>query len=147
MNLAYRHIYRHMAALTMLELTIVLAIVAVVAAYALPSYQRFIARGYRVDAVSALYRAVLFIEGQGGGDELPSGFDQAPQHGNAVYGVRRLPADEDNGGYAVQARPLATGPMQNDICGTFILDATGARSNLTAQPLDKAQMSDCWHER
>ena len=46
-----------------------------------------------------------------------------------IYRLRVLPADDANGGYSVEAAPTETGPMRDDACGTFTLDATGLRGN------------------
>ncbi|MFC0397558.1 type IV pilin protein [Paraburkholderia rhizosphaerae] len=119
-------------AFTLLELVIALAIIAVLAAFAVPSYRAQISRGHRMDAAAALYRAAQFVESapRGGGTiMLPSGFDQVPQSGAAVYRLQMLPADDANGGYTLEARPTEAGPMHDDRCGIFALDATGLRSN------------------
>ena len=62
-------------------------------------------------------------------DTLPSGFDQAPVAGVAVYRLNVLPGNRDDGGYTLQAQPVDAGPMRDDVCGSFVLDATGKRSN------------------
>jgi len=60
---------------------------------------------------------------------LPPGLDQAPQFGTPVYRVRVLPADDTNGGYSIEGTPAEAGPMRDDPCGAFTLDATGQRGN------------------
>jgi type IV pilus assembly protein PilE len=140
-------------AFTLLELVIALAIIAVLAALGLPSYQSQIARGHRVDAASALYRAAQYVESaprNGGTPTLPAGFDQAPQSGTPIYRLKVLAADDANGGYMLEAAPIDTGPMRDDPCGTFTLDATGVRANRAA--LGKGGLSDvdiaqCWNSR
>jgi type IV pilus assembly protein PilE len=121
---------------TLLELAITLAIVATLAVFAVPSYRNHVARTHRVDAAAALYRAAQFVE-QASGDAvtaLPPGIDQAPQFGTAIYHLKVLPADDSNGGYAIEAVPTESGPASNDACGTFTLDATGLRGNRTDGP-------------
>ncbi|MEW6342759.1 MAG: type IV pilin protein [Paraburkholderia sp.] len=135
-----------LAAFTLLELIIALAIAAILVVYAVPSYRGHVARSHRIDAASALYRAAQFMEAGTSGEvsSLPAGLDQAPPFGTPVYRLQALPADEKNGGYAVEARPLETGPMHDDPCGIFILDATGLRTN---RPMDGAAAPDsdlCW---
>ncbi|RFU45912.1 type IV pilin protein [Paraburkholderia sp. DHOC27] len=141
------------SAFTLLELVIALAIAAVLVVYAVPSYHNHVARSHRVDAASALYRAAQFIEANTSNDanqssaQLPSGFDQAPLFGTAVYKLRVLPADDSNGGYALEARPVESGPMQDDACGTFILDATGLRTNHAADGSAVSDAQSCWNTR
>lgn len=133
----------------MLELVVALAIMAVLTAYAIPSFVRQVARGHRVDAVIALHRAAQFMEAHGGNERgiavLPSGFDQAPADGEAVYLLRVLPADRNNGGYAIEAIPAEAGPMRDDRCGIYVLDATGKRTNRAAQGVTR--VGDCWLAR
>jgi type IV pilus assembly protein PilE len=136
------------AGFSMLELVMALAIVAVLAAYSVPSYFGYVARGHRVDAIIALHRAAQFVEAHGGGTDalaltLPKGLDQVPSQGPAVYRLRLLSANELNGGYALEARPSEEGPMRADACGTFVLDASGKRSNLAAATGATAG-GDCW---
>jgi type IV pilus assembly protein PilE len=136
-------------AFTLLELIIALAIAAILVVYAVPSYRGHVARSHRVDAASALYRAAQFVEAGAPGEAnpLPVGLDQAPPFGTAVYRLRALPADETNGGYAVEASPIETGPMSDDPCGSFILDATGSRANRKAEGVVTTDPDICWNTR
>jgi type IV pilus assembly protein PilE len=133
-------------AFSLLELVVALAIAATLAAFAVPSYRAHIAKAHRTDAASALFRAAQFAESavHADGAPLPSGLDQVPQGGRATYRLRILPADDTNGGYSLEAQPLENGPMADDACGTFILDATGSRSNRGAAG---AASNDCWSGR
>ncbi|WP_233847456.1 type IV pilin protein [Paraburkholderia sp. HD33-4] len=135
------------SAFTLLELVIALAIAATLAAFAIPSYRSHIARTHRVDAASALYRAAQFVEGAAsdGVPPLPPGIDQAPQFGAPVYRVRVLPVDDTNGGYSIEAAPVETGPMREDPCGTFTLDATGQRGNRNDASGTTLTSSECWN--
>lgn len=140
-------------AFSLLELVVALAIVAVVTAYAMPAYRAYAARGYRMDAMLALYRAAHFIEtawsvrpAPGSAGMLPAGLDRVPPQGPAVYRLHLQPADADNGGYAIEAVPSAGGLMANDRCGTFVLDATGRRANRVSG-VSAVQMEDCWRGR
>jgi type IV pilus assembly protein PilE len=144
------------SAFTLLELVIALAIAAVLAVFAVPSYRSHVARSHRIDAASALYRAAQFIEAGVPGDAsesanpsspLPVGLDQAPPFGTAIYRLRALPADDTNGGYAVEARPVESGPMRDDACGTFVLDATGARANHAADGSAVDDPQTCWNAK
>ncbi|WP_025601513.1 type IV pilin protein [Burkholderia sp. WSM2230] len=136
----------HMFAFTLLELVITLAIVAVLALFAVPSYRSHVARTHRIDAASALFRTAQFVEGAASASivALPPGFDQAPQSGAVVYRVRVLPADDANGGYAIEAVPDESGPMRDDPCGVFTLDATGLRSNRSGSNGSALPVAECW---
>ncbi|QGZ62197.1 type IV pilin protein [Paraburkholderia acidisoli] len=136
-------------AFTLLELVIALAAVAIVAAYALPGWYAQIARGHRIDAVAALYRAAQWIDTQNPSAlALPAGYEQAPSTGRPVYRLRIASGDETNGGYAISAEPAAGGPMRDDTCGTFVLDATGVRGNRVASGDAAATVTQmCWKDR
>ncbi|MEX3979527.1 type IV pilin protein [Paraburkholderia sp. EG287A] len=136
-------------AFTLLELVIALAVAAIVAAFAMPGWSAQIARGHRIDAVAALYRAAQFVDTQSASIALlPTGFDQAPPTGTPIYRLRLMPADDSNGGYALVADPVEAGPMRGDACGAFVLDATGARSNHAAGGGAVAAATQmCWRDR
>jgi type IV pilus assembly protein PilE len=138
-----------MCAFTLLELMITLAIAATLAAFAVPTYRSHVVRTHRVDAASALYRAAQFVEGAANDSAaaLPPGLNQAPQFGTPIYRLSVLPADEANGGYAIEAAPSEGGPMRDDPCGIFTLDATGLRGNRSAGGADASQpsTSECWN--
>ncbi|MFP6558175.1 type IV pilin protein [Paraburkholderia sp. B3] len=136
-------------AFTLLELAMALAAMAIVAVFALPSWSGQIARSHRIETVTVLYRAAQFIDTQVSVPAvLPAGMDQSPPTGPPVYRLRLLPADESNGGYGLEASPVATGPMHGDPCGIFTLDATGARGNRTAIAGTVAPVAEeCWRGR
>jgi type IV pilus assembly protein PilE len=137
----------HASAFTLLELMITLAIAATLAVFAVPSYRSHVARTHRIDAASALYRAAQFVEGAAsqGTPTLPPGLDQAPQLGTPVYHLHVLPADDANGGYAIEATPSESGPMRDDTCGIFTLDATGLRGNKNGTTGSSSASDDCWN--
>ncbi|PLZ00177.1 pilus assembly protein PilE [Burkholderia sp. WAC0059] len=132
-------------AFTLLELVIALAIAAVIAAFALPSYRGQIAHGYRADAVAALYRAAQFVDSRfPDAAALPAGLDRAPESGTAVYRLRVLSGNDASGGYVIEARPMEDGPMRDDSCGVFTLDATGERGNQSAAGTGTPPWAECW---
>jgi type IV pilus assembly protein PilE len=130
-----------------------MAVVAILAMFAVPAYRSHVSRAHRIDAAPALYRAAQFVEAGAPGDAspLPAGLDEAPPSGTGVCRLRVLPADDTNGGYAVEARPIESGPMRDDACGTFALDATGLRTDRAASgAADGAVAADpdmCWNAR
>ncbi|CAG4886348.1 type IV pilin protein [Paraburkholderia saeva] len=136
-------------AFTLLELVIAMVIAAVLAVFALPSWHAQVARSHRVDAASALYRAAQYVEtsAEKSAGSLPVGLDQAPAFGTPVYRLRVIGADDTNGGYSVEARPVETGPMREDACGTFVIDATGLRKNQGTGGAAMANTDECWSTR
>lgn len=137
---------RNSHAFSLLELVVAMAIAATLAVFAISTWRVHIAKARRMDAASALYRAAQFVESSAYayGAPLPSGLDQAPQAGKAIYHLRILSADDANGGYALEAQPIENGPMADDACGAFILDATGMKSNRGSAD---AGPEECWSTR
>ncbi len=134
---------------TLLELMIALGVMAVIATFAMPSYRLYVAKGHRMDAAAALYRAAQYVENTrtiGSSDvssRLPAGFDQAPANGTPVYRLRLTGESESNGGYSIAAEPVQPG----DECGIFILDATGARANRLDETLTPPNVAACWGQK
>jgi type IV pilus assembly protein PilE len=134
---------------TLLELMIALGVVAIIATFAIPAYRGHVAKAHRMEASTALYRAAQFIETaraaqpapNADAPALPAGFDHAPANGAPVYRLHAIAESATNGGYAIEAEPVAPGAMQDDGCGVFIIDATGARSNRAPNSGDTAA---CW---
>ncbi|KAG0188759.1 hypothetical protein DFQ28_004413 [Apophysomyces sp. BC1034] len=127
--------------MTLVEIVIALALVAIMATYALPTYREYMRRGMRVAAVNAVYHAAHYVEIQlaqralsAGADTigLPAGLSYAPPGGHAAYAIRVTGATQTNGGYSVIAEPLRDGLVgADDPCGAYRLDATGSRSNFS----------------
>jgi type IV pilus assembly protein PilE len=131
---------------TLLELMITLGVAAIIATFAMPIYREQVARGHRMDAVTALYRAAQYVESarmvssNDAATKLPNGLDQAPSLGAAVYVLRMLGESEQNGGYSIEAQPVD----DKDACGIYSMDATGVRSNRTVEKLTPPKVAACW---
>lgn len=141
-------------AFTLLELMIALSVAGILALFTVPAYRLHVAKAHRLDAAAALSRAVQFVESvqlaQTGSSAITliAGIDQAPSSGAPVYRLAVLPESPTNGGYGIEASPVAPGPMQDDACGVYIIEATGMRANratgTAATALDTAQSAACW---
>ena len=130
---------------TLLELMIIVAIVAILVAIAIPNYQRYILRSYRVDARNTLENIALKIEQNfkvtrqwntlatniGGSTVLSNqtlaawGPSQSPLGGNARYNItfEGVPTAQ---GYTLRA--TAVGAQQADEpCASFFLTQSGVR--------------------
>ncbi|SAK95510.1 type IV pilin protein [Caballeronia ptereochthonis] len=149
---------RRAAGFSLLELMIALGVVAIIATFAIPAYRAHVTKAHRLDAAAAVIRAVQFVETarlaqaseNGNASALSTGLDQAPSNGAAVYRLAVLPESSTNGGYAIEAAPVVSGAMQDDACGTFVMEATGLRWNhapAATTPLDAARSAACWAGR
>lgn len=136
--------------LSLIELLVVLLIVGIVSAIALPSYTQHVQRGHRAQAIGALLEAQHFMErfysahGRYDGSaqepgklpELPLRLQGVPANSNLRYQLRLDSATVN--AYELQAEPV--GSMANDECGILTLNQTGLKglgdSDLSA--------ADCW---
>ena len=141
-------VYRS-AGFTLLELMIVLAVVAVLAGWGIPSYREHVVRVHRASAVSALYRAAQYLETlDGAPPALPDALAQAPPDGRAVYRLtlRQPDGDDSPVTYELEAIPLDTGAMHDDACGAFTLRSDGTKGNTRRDGADE-QGAACWGVR
>lgn len=141
---------------TLIELLIVIAIVAILAAVAMPSYTEYVARGVRAEARAQLQMAAQYMQrfqaandsymadraGTAIADLMPSQFMQSPADGPAVYkiefGTGKSTATATE--FTLIMSPLAGKRMDGDKCGGFALDSYG-RKSVTATGADR---DTCW---
>ncbi len=136
------------------ELLVALAIVALLAAAAVPLWQRQVERTRRLDATDALLRIAVLQERfhlENGRYARPAELAAAPPAGLGVAGTERgyyalelqaLAGDADSG---YRARAIAQQPgvqARDEQCRILALDSTGGRSAETAQGEDSSEA--CW---
>lgn len=131
-----------MAGLTLVEIIVVVAIAAILLSLAVPSYQRYLQRGHRADAIRSMLEVATCQERV----RSESGFyDTGHCLGNAETGFYRLriePAAQANSlVFKVIASPLKRD--RNDYCGDLSLDQAGARGVSG----DSDQTMACWSGR
>jgi len=136
---------------TLIELMIVVAIVAILAAVALPSYQESVARGNRADARSVLLQAVQWMERHytennqydkfAGGDavttsSLPTPI-KSPADGNARYNLTLTLASQ-----TYTLKMVRTGAASTDRCGDFTIDHLGVKG--IENQTTGMTVAECW---
>jgi len=117
---------------SLIELLIVLAVIGMLAAIALPAYDEPLKQTARAEAVGLLHDVALRLEQHrvrhGRYDEPPP--DRPWPAGTRHY---RLTVRPDVTTYRLTAERVPGGRFGHDPCGDFQLDQAGRRDNLGAQ--------------
>ena len=135
------------AGFSLVELLVVLVIMGVLSALALPGYTRYVQRGNRTEVMAALLEAQHFMERYYSANGqylspanavplLPQRLQGIPSQGNVRYQLSVLEATLNS--YVLQALPK--GSMADDVCGGLTINQAGLRGvlNLTRS------VAECW---
>ena len=130
---------------TLVEMVMVMAVIAILTAIAIPNYWAYVARSNRSEARSQVLIAANWVErwrtqqGSYLGVALPPSLAQSPAPpGAAKYGLA-LPVLTAIA-YTVTATPSPGGPMAGDVlCTSLSIDQTGLRTFTGAGTQDV-----CW---
>ena len=133
---------------TLVEVIVVVAIIGILAAIAIPSYNEYVRRSQRAEARTVLLEAAQFMQrfysandrydaARGGAAvALPAQLQRAPAGGNARYTISLETVSTT--AYTLQAVP--TGSMSADKCGTFTLTSVGRKDVKDAS----VSAAECW---
>ena len=132
--------------MTLIELMIVVALIAILGSIAVPSYQSYVMKARRADARGALTNAAQMMERCS--TENPStgystaactaGYPRASENGHYTIAPS---ADPEVSTYTLRATPV--GSQAVDACGKFTLTHTGKRDVLVPAGSNKT-WADCW---
>lgn len=137
------------AGVTLLELLIVVAIVAILSAIALPSYTRYITKTNRAAAAACLATDANYMERFYTSNlrydqdttktpmtlPTPDCASTAQTGNNYSYAVSNLTATT----YTLTATPINAQLKRDTMCGTLTLDQTGTRTDSGS-----GAVADCW---
>lgn len=132
---------------TLIELMITVAIVGILSAVAIPSYQEYIRRGARSEARAGLLQATQWMEraatvsgiypttAANGSNFFPTGLRSVPSNRYAIT-VASTPST-----FTLTATPQ--GAQLNDKCGAFTLTQSGVRNNTGLS--GGTTSAECWN--
>jgi type IV pilus assembly protein PilE len=130
---------------TLIELMIVIAIVAILAAIAIPSYSAYLKRGYRAEARAGLLQAAQWMEKSA---TAMGTYPLAAQFPTTLAGIPSktytISATSTTGAtFTLTATPV--GNMASDKCGAYELTNTGLRKANGQTDVTNANLvSECW---
>lgn len=149
---------------TLLELLIVITIMAIIVAIAIPNYTRYVVRAQRVEARNALqavaqqidqnYRVTRNYSKLVNGDTLSNatisswGFANIPSNVNKRYEISFVPNTVTPTGYTLQAQAVGKQAQRDKDCAYFFYNQSGTKmASKTATPPsgghDETSL-ECW---
>lgn len=127
--------------MTLIELTIVVAVIGILMATAVPSYRSHTLRVHRSEAIRMLLQASMCQErlnaSRGYYDTSLCQTTSTQQHYHMTYG------SPDTQGQAYVAKATPMGAQLADPCGSLLLDQSGIRS-ISGQNISAVK---CWSGR
>ncbi|CAJ0865532.1 hypothetical protein R77567_01939 [Ralstonia sp. LMG 32965] len=132
---------------------ITVAIVAILATIAYPSYQQYVLKSHRVDAKTALLdlatRQERYFTLQNIYTSSPSAlgygstsFPMSIQSGNQSYYQMNVQVNNAASSPAYSASALPAGPQTADACGTYTINQLGIQGNLNMK--SGTTSAQCW---
>jgi len=120
---------------TLIELMIVVVIIAILAAFAVPNYLRYSIRAGRVDGQNLLMRAAdaqeryyATFNHYGSLDELGYTSAAGKRSEKGFYELSMVPASGSTSStFTATATPVTGGPQQKDDCGALTIDNAGRK--------------------
>lgn len=137
---------------------VVVSIVSILVAIALPSYTEHVARARRADARTQLLQVAQFMQrfyaanddyqadraNNAVLDQVPANLKKSPADSDAVYTLEIPPGTLTRTNFELRMKPVPGGPMAADKCGTFAIDSLGMRSVIVGGVTQNSLRDPCW---
>ena len=135
---------------TLIEVMIVVVIIAILAAVAMPSYQESVRKGRRAMGKTVLQEQAQFMERyytqNGRYTQNAAGTTMVTLNpssdATAIYTFQFDTTETDAQKFRLQAVPVTGGPQAGDRCGTLTLTNTGIRG--IENQASGVTVVDCW---
>lgn len=140
---------KHITGLTLIELMVTIAIIAILVGIGWPTFQGYISKGHRADAIIGITQAQGFLEKcysaerSYAGCTLPAAI-ATPAPPNDHFDISFT---GDANGYTITAAAKPTQKVSDKQCAHYIITNTGAKTSeqLTSTPPDTfAASTGCW---